>query len=406
MSAMPHSHAGDHGDHHGHHGHHGYHGHRGNRLFLLRMLLWSLARRRSRLLVALVGITIGATVLLGLITLCFEIPRQMSQEFRSYGANLVLVDADGLGRMTRAAIAQASRLLPADRLVGVTPMRYETVRSHMIPYTALGTDFASLRKTSPYFRVEGAWPSQPGELLAGVDVAQKGNLAPGHKLKLDGRNDRQEKYDKEFTITGILASGGPEDGFLVMSLADMEEMTGQGDRLDLAEASLTVDGAALSRLAQAIKEQVPGIEARLVTQVTNSEATVLGKLTFLVYLVTAVVLTLTTICVTTTMMTVVIERRREIGLKKALGAENRRIAREFLSEGLVLGVAGGLLGSLCGVGFARLVSLSVFGRAMVTTGGYLIPITVLVSIVVTILSCLAPVRKAVDVDPALVLKGE
>jgi putative ABC transport system permease protein len=105
------------------------------------------------------------------------------------------------------------------------------------------------------------------------------------------------------------------------------------------------------------------------------------------------------------MMTVVMERRREIGLKKALGAENGRVAREFLAEGLMLGVLGGLIGSFCGLLFARLVSYSVFGRGL-TPELHLVPITVLASALVTIVSSLWPVRKAVDVEPALVLKGE
>jgi putative ABC transport system permease protein len=111
------------------------------------------------------------------------------------------------------------------------------------------------------------------------------------------------------------------------------------------------------------------------------------------------------ICVTTTMMTVVMERRKEIGLKKALGAENRRVAKEFLGEGLMLGILGGLLGSFTGFLFARIVSVSVFGRGL-NPEFHLVPITVAVSALVTIVASLWPVRKAVDVEPAIVLRGE
>jgi putative ABC transport system permease protein len=369
------------------------------------MLLFSLVRRRSRLLVALIGVAVGATVLLGLVTLCYDIPRQLSREFRSYGANLVFVPEGGAGRLPVAALDRAVALLPERGVVGVTPFRYEAVRSHMLPYTAVGTVFASVRKTSPYWRVTGAWPSAPGELLLGVDVAEATGLAQGSPFPVDGRNSSQSRYAREFTVAGTVATGGVEDGFVFMSLADMESMTGEAGTCDLAEASLTSGSDELARIASGIRAGVPGVDPKLVTRVTRSEEQVMGKLTALVYLVTLVVLTLTMICVATTMMTVVLERRREIGLKKALGAGNRRVAREFLAEGLLLGVLGGLAGSFLGLAFARVVSASVFGRSL-TPEPWLIPVTVGVSALVTVAACLAPVMRAVDVEPALVLRGE
>ena len=62
------------------------------------------------------------------------------------------------------------------------------------------------------------------------------------------------------------------------------------------------------------------------------------------------------------MMAVVTERRREIGLKKALGASNQSVVTDFLGEGIMLGAFGGLLGAGFGYLFALRVSLSVFSR--------------------------------------------
>jgi putative ABC transport system permease protein len=111
------------------------------------------------------------------------------------------------------------------------------------------------------------------------------------------------------------------------------------------------------------------------------------------------------ICVATTMMAVVAERRREIGLRKALGAANTSIVREFLGEGAFLGCLGGIAGSAAGFVFAREVSLNVFNR-MVNFQPLLAPVTVAASVIVTALACLIPVRQAADVDPAVVLRGE
>jgi len=189
-----------------------------------------------------------------------------------------------------------------------------------------------------------------------------------------------------------------------MSLEDMASMTGD-DVLDVAELSVSASADELSAYVDQIGADVPGVRARLVKRVTRSETTVLGKLQSLVFLVTAVVLVLTMICVSTTMMAVVSERRKEIGLRKALGAPDTSIRNEFLGEALFLGGLGGILGAILGFVFAQVVSVNVFGSS-ITFQPLLLPIAVLVSMAVAALSCLLPIKRAVAIDPALVLKGE
>ena len=140
-------------------------------------------------------------------------------------------------------------------------------------------------------------------------------------------------------------------------------------------------------------------------RVTKSETAVLGKLQALVFLVTVVVLLLTMICVSTTMMAVVSERRREIGLRKALGASDNSIRGEFLGEGVFLGTLGGVLGAILGFVFAQVVSVNVFGSS-ITFQPLLLPAAVIVSVMIATVSCLMPIKRAVAIDPALVLKGE
>lgn len=376
-----------------------------NRRFIIKTILSSLIRRRSRIIIALLGVAIGATVLLGMVTLCFDIPRQMGQEFRSYGANLLLMPANNQPTMSMSDVQKAVSLLPQDKLLGVTPFRYEAVRVNQHPYTIVGTNFNQVTKTSPYWHIEGRLPQKSHEVMIGTDIANFANLNVGSEISISGKSKQDSRFDEELTITGIVKTGRAEDNFIFVDLHDLEQFFEESDQAEVVEVSITASQNELKDYIDTIKSQSTTIEPHLIKWVTQSETSVLGKLSSLLYLVTLVVLVLTMICVATTMMTVVMERRKEIGLKKAIGANNKSIAKEFLAEGLVLGITGGIIGVICGLIFAQVISSNVFGRSIIIEF-YLIPSTILISAIVTVIACLIPVKRALDVEPALVLRGE
>ncbi|MDR2132060.1 MAG: ABC transporter permease [Clostridiales Family XIII bacterium] len=368
-----------------------------------KMITSALIRRRSGMLVALLAVAIGATILSGLVTVYCDIPNQMRQEFRAYGANFILVSATGetLGRdATEAAVA----CIPASEIIGIAPYRYETVKINEQPFMAAGTDLAEAKKTSPYWFVSGEWPEEDGSVLIGQEVADVIRLPAGSAFTMTGTNPRGEAFSRDFRVSGIVQTGGTEEAFIFLSLADFAALMGDGG-FDVVECSISAPQAELEAIAARVTESAEGVAPRLVTRVTRSEGAVLTKLQALVFLVTAVVLLLTMICVATTMMAVVTERRGEIGLKKALGAPDGSIVAEFLGEGLFLGCMGGILGVMLGFGFAQIIGVNVFGRA-VHFQTALAPATVVASILVTGLACLIPVRSATEVDPAVVLRGE
>lgn len=372
------------------------------RLYLV-MLLRSVARRRSRVLVAILAIAIGATTLTGLATILIDIPAQLSRELRSYGANLVVVPS-AEGAIGTSAQLAVDALVGSDGLVGRAAYRYETVRINEQPWTAAGVDLAGVRAVRPYWEVTGSWPTT-GQVLIGRDVATTTGLGIGSTVELTIAGKDGKDKATAFGVSGVLDTGGAEDGFVVMSPGDVASVFGAGRGADLLEYSVTLDAAGLDAVAGRINDAGLDVTASPVKRLARSETTVLNTLNSLLGWVTAIVLVLVTITVATTMMAVVTERRTEIGLKKALGAGEHSIAADFLGEGLLLGAVGGLLGGVLGLGFAELVSLQVFGRS-VGADWWLVAAAVAVSLVISGVGCLLPVRRAMRVEPAIVLRGE
>ena len=396
------------------------------RMFI-RMILASLVRRRSRMIVALLAIIVGATILSGLGLIYFDVPRQMSSQFRSYGANIIFTP-EGEESISPEELSEGIAYFPAAELEGYTPYRYENTRIHNLPVTLAGTDFASVLKTSPYWHVTGEMPGKDGEALVGAKTAEKLGISLGgtvsciNTIEITEDTDMTDIPDYEvytdpetgetyadhmldLKVAGILETGGNEEEYIYVTLPDLKFLTLADRGYDIVEVSVASMQSTLTGYTEEITESVDGLSAKLVKRVAASESAVLTKLQSLVFIVTAVVLVLTMICVATTMTAVIAERRKEIGLRKALGADNSSIAGEFMSEGIVLGIVGGIAGSVLGYFFAQAVSMHIFSSTL-SFRPALIPITLAVSVVVTGLACLLPIKSAVAVDPALVLKGE
>jgi putative ABC transport system permease protein len=105
------------------------------------------------------------------------------------------------------------------------------------------------------------------------------------------------------------------------------------------------------------------------------------------------------------MTTSVIERRKEIGLMKSIGAQNQKIVTLFLLETIFIGIIGGILGYMIGVILSQFIGISVFSTT-ISPQVIVIPFVLGISIGVSLLASILPVRKAIKVEPAIVLRGE
>lgn len=396
------------------------------RKMYLKMILSSFIRRKSRMFVALLAVVIGATIMSGLITIYFDIPRQLGKEFRSYGANFVCLPNEG--KITQQNYDKLKTLIKDKNVVGIAPYRYETTKINQKPYILAGTDMDGAKKNSPFWYIEGQWVKNGDEdnVMVGKEIAKTLGLSIGDKIKVEGvkhgksavassvsdsaqkskeKNTGDDFYEASLTVKGIVTTGGKEESFIFLNLEKLNKIVEDDTKIDSIECSIESNHVELEKLAKDINKQIPNMIGSTVKRVTQSQDTVLSKLTALILLVNVVILILTIISVSTTMIAMIAERKKEIGLKKALGAHNKEIIMDFIGESVLLGLVGGFIGVILGFEFAQRVSLSVFGRT-ITFQYLLIPVIMLISVLVTTIGSMIPVRKAIEIDPAIVLKGE
>jgi putative ABC transport system permease protein len=147
------------------------------------------------------------------------------------------------------------------------------------------------------------------------------------------------------------------------------------------------------------------VEARPVRHVAEGEGRILSRISALLWVVTLAALIGAALAVAATAATTVLERQREIGLMKALGASNALVATFFMSEQVLLAMAGGGIGYAAGIWLARWLSLAVFGAAA-PPRLILLPVALALAVVVALMGSVIPLRRAARFDPAPILRGE
>ena len=370
----------------------------------LRMVTAALKNRKSRVAIALLALVLGIGVISGLLSVYNDITLKMSKELRSYGANLVLVPAQQQEGSTLelAKLNQVLEQVPQEKTIGYSPYLYGIVTGNKQRFVAVGVDFSGIQKVSPYWSLDGAWPSDNNQIVVGSALAEQLELNVGQKLSITAEETGKTE---SLQVVGMVSTGSTEDYQVFLELEKAQGLLGKEGQIHTAYLSVMGNSAELITLAETISQSEPGIKANPIQQIARSEGVILEKIRTLVYLVVIVILASTLLCVSTTMMAMVMERRREIGLRKALGATNRAIAGEFLGESALLGMTGGVLGSLVGWGIAQVIGLSVF-KAYITFRPSVLIAVIILSVLVAWVAVIMPVRTAANIEPALVLKGE
>lgn len=374
----------------------------------MRILLRSLQNRKGRVAVAVMAVAMGAAMVFALGSLSLDMNDKIGKELRDYGANIVLVPSIGSG-----SDAAVEPLLPEEALkalqnstvnhyvLGAAPYLYGIAEIGNQKAVLAGTDFDQLRKMSPWWKVQGNW-AKPGtnQSIIGAKAANALKLTVGSSYTMRYRDKEQT-----FTVAGIVTTGGAEDNQLFVSLPLAQSLLGRPGQVSQVQVSAQAGNQPLSVIAADIEQSIPYAKVKIVKQIAQAEGQMLGKIEWLMILVTIIILGASAIAVMSTMTTTVLERTKEIGLMKAIGAETYSIGKLFWTEAICIAFFGGVIGSLIGFGIAQLIGMTVF-QTTISFRLFVLPASLMVSAIVSLLASYIPVRAATGVVPATTLRGE
>ncbi len=366
----------------------------GRSAMFVRMLLRAALVRRGRALAALFAVVVAAGVATAMLDLYADLDAKLRKEFRSYGANLVVVAKDG-SSLPPDALARVDATL-AGRGVAV-PFAYAVARTASgQPVVVAGTDFARVRRLDAWWSVS-AWPSTAGSALVGVRALPV--VAPDKAPFVLTFNHRPVRL----SLAGTIKTGADEDSRVFIDLASFDNWTGVSlSTIEIGAGGSTQEVEAANRRVAAA---VPEAEVRPVRQIVEAETRVLGK-TRASLLASALVIILTAaLCVLSTLMASVLDRRRDFAVMKALGASERLVSTFFAAEATAIGLVGAVIGFGIGLGVAAWIGRVNF-HAAVAPRLSVLPIVLGGSIAVSLLSAALPISLLRRVQPATILRGE
>lgn len=373
----------------------------------LRMLLRAAVLRRGRAASALLAMVVAAAAATAMLNLYADVQAKLRKEFRSYGANVVVVGKDGTS-LPADSLSQVDAVLAAKGVA--VPFAYLVARTKDGQSVVVaGTDFQRVRKLNAWWSVT-TWPTSSSSALGATGVpARPVNALVGIRAKSMITPDLRsfeltfQRRAIQLNPAGILQTGAAEDSRIYLNLPEFEAWTGvQPSTIEIAaNGSPDEINATMQRLAQAL----PTAEVRPVRQIVEAEGRVLGK-TRAALLASAVLIILTAaLCVLATLMGWVFDRRKDFAIMKALGASEKLLNGFFAAESAALGLVGAVIGFLVGIGIAAWIGRVNFHAAVMPRISVL-PVVLAGSVAVALLSAALPIAILRRVQPAMILRGE
>lgn len=367
-----------------------------------RLVFRALRLRMQRVSVVFAALAVGAAIVTAMSAVYFDINAKMSQELRTFGANFYV--GPGMGNsMAEKSYQQIVDNAPPGLVTANSPYLYGMARTELEKVVVMGVWFESLKQIVPYWQVTGNWIGvsfDDRNAMIGYKLANRLELKVGDSVVLVEGDQK-----KKLQIKGIVEAGDATDNVLIINLPLAQSWLHQPDLISHALFSVNNERGQVEQFAEQLQKRYPDLEIRPIRKVSASEGQVLDKIKGLMGLVSVVILVLSTLCVNTTLMAIVSERSREFALQKALGAKSSDIVRQIMAETLIIALFAVVVGIIAGYVLAQVLGHTVFS-ASIGLRAQVIPLTVILSLMVALIAAALPTYRAVNIEPAKVLKGE
>jgi putative ABC transport system permease protein len=324
-------------------------------------VLRNVFRRKLRVFLTICGITIGVLALVLMGSMAEKINLLVSGGVRYY-SDKVTVSAEGTNSMFANSLLSSSKRDELMKVPGVlevsgtvgTLLETGTTMSFGMPALIMGGDMRGEALESfevTYSDGRALTPQDVGGVVVGADLVKKLNAKVGENVII---------RDEPFKVVGIMDKTlTAPDSSVFMTLEDAQRMfvkdlppliSSQIDQ-DSFVNSFTVyptTGTDPELLAKRINETVDGVTAAGPSFFKDQIASATQVLNLILYGVAIISLVVGGLSVINTMTMSVSERTREIGVRKAIGASDGQIVRQFLTEAGVIGLIGGVTGLVLG----------------------------------------------------------
>jgi len=369
---------------------------------LLGMVWKNLFRRPARTLLTLLGIAIGIAAVVALTGFARGLEKVWDNAYKARGTDLVITKITSRspvpatfdpkvveGIATGAEIESSAGLL--SDLLGI-----EEASAVLV----FGWEYPSF--LWEHLKVkEGRLPETgiKQQAVLGALAATTLNKKVGDPVQIEFET---------FTVVGIVESAAlVENGAVILPLADMQRATEREGKVNFLNLRLRNADADVAKVKERIAKSFEGYRA-LESGEVASQNTGVEVMKAMSWVTSVIALVVGAFGVTNTMLMSVFERTREIGILLAIGWKPRRVMAMILTESIILSLCGGALGSLVGVGFAKLLERNelLLGRLQADTGPFLFVIAFCIALSLGVGAGIFPAWKAATLQPGEALRSE
>jgi putative ABC transport system permease protein len=402
----------------------------------LSILRWNIALaidalqvNRARSALAVLGVTIGIASVIVMGAIGEGLSRQISGDVEALGSNVVFVFPDRRDETAKAG--RSGRLTTADvrALTDGSPSGIVAVsgqlRGRVVaqvsrsaePVDVIGVDEAYRRVVNINLKTGRGLSDQDISRAAMnivIDSALEDRLFSG-----SGLGQRLNLDERPYTVVGVVtAQAGAAGSSVIIPVSTMRsripnvaQFPGElgalyvriEDSLDSAEGSARVE-AVLKEVRRISDEDPLPLQITSSAEFVRQSQTILRALQAGLIGIAGVSLLVGAIGVMNVMLVAVTERRREIGVRLAIGAAPSDILKQFLTESAILCLIGGGFGVTLGMAFSALLALISGWSTWPTAASVVMALTV--SILVGMVAGYVPARSAARLPPVVAIREE